>query len=177
MELASHVPVRDLPTLADHHRGLTGQALAEDLITNAARASAACGAAAGALAGAEELAPPAWIALPAELVAETLGVVAIEFKLVAELHEAFGHPIAGAPSDRAFAIARAWAEQRGITSATRRSTRNLIVRRVRRRLVRRLGRNLSSWIPLFIGAAAGAVVNQRATRALGESIAKDLATR
>ena len=51
-----------------------------------------------------------------------LGVVgdfdsaAIEMKLVAELHEVYGRAVPGRGTDRAFTLARAWAERRGVTS-------------------------------------------------------------
>ena len=188
LDLAPRIPVRDLATLEEHHPGLEGPALADALIRAAGRASAGVGAAAGALASAEELAPPAWIALPAELVVETLAVVAIEMKLVSELHEVFHRPVTGTPSERAVAVGRAWAERRGVSPAAvlrgrgmsdslGRGARNELVRLIRRRLLRRLGRNLSTLAPLLIGAVAGAYVNRRATHDLGEAVARDLAGR
>jgi len=185
LDLAPRIPVRDQATLYGQHPGLRGDALAAALTRTAARASAGVGAAAGALASAEELAPPAWVALPLELVVETLAVAAIEMKLVAELHEVYDRPITGPASDRAIAVARSWAERRGIspaavlkgrgiTDSLGRSARNEVVRLLRRRLLRRMGRNLSTFAPLLIGAVAGAAVNQRATRAVGEAISKDL---
>jgi hypothetical protein len=188
IDVAPRIPIRDLDTLQMHHGSLTGAALAGEVIRSATRASAAVGAAAGALASAEELAPPAWVALPLELVVETLAVAAIEMKLVAELHEVYGHPVRGSASDRAFAIVKAWAERRGVSATTLaqgggladslgRGARNEVVRRVRRRLLRRMGRNLWTWAPLLIGAVAGAEVNRRATGALGDAVVRDLAAR
>jgi hypothetical protein len=187
VDTAPRIPVRDLATLQKHHHGLTGAELAGELITSATRASAGVGAAAGALASAQYFAPPTWVAVPLELVVETLAVAAIEMKLVAELHEAYGRPVPGTPSERSAAIVRAWAERRGVTAAvlTRRGglsdvlgrgTRNELIRLVRRRLMVRMGRNLSTLAPLFIGAVAGAEVNRRATRALGEAVVRDLAS-
>jgi hypothetical protein len=185
IDTAPRIPIRDAATLVAHHDGHAGDDLAADLIRAASRSSAAVGATAGALASAEELAPPAWLAIPLELVVETLAVAAIEMKLVAELHEAYGRPITGSAGDRATMIVRAWAERRGVSPSTLlqrrgvsdalgRGARNELVRLVRRRLMRRLGRNLSTLAPLLIGAVAGAEVNRRATRALGEAIADDL---
>src|SRR5438270_13767665 len=57
VEMAPHLPIRDLGTLREHHGGLTGPDLAGELVRNAARATATIGAATGALAGAEELSP------------------------------------------------------------------------------------------------------------------------
>jgi hypothetical protein len=183
---APRIPVRDLATLRAHHGGLSGAALAGELIRTASRTSAAVGGASGALMSAEELAPPAWLALPLELMVETLAVAAVEMKLVAELHEVYGRPVPGGTTERATAIVRAWAERRGVTPdlLTRpgavsdvlgRGTRNELVRIVRRRLLLRAGRNLSSLAPMLVGAAAGAEVNRRATRNLGEAVVRDLA--
>jgi hypothetical protein len=175
---APRIPVRNAELLSRHHGGLTGDALAAELVRNAARASAAIGAATGALAAAEELAPPAWLALPLELVAETAGVAVVELKLVAELHEVYGRPVTGSLAERGTALVRAWAEQRGVGGAdASRAVRDEVVRLARRRLVRRMGRNLTSFAPLLIGAAAGAAANQRATKAVGQAVAADLASR
>lgn len=185
---APRIPVRDLATLQRHHGQKQGAALAAELITTASRMSAGVGAAAGALMGAEELAPPAWLALPLELAVETLAVAAVELKLLAELHEVYGRPVEGSLSDRSMALVRAWAERRGVTPTAvarpggvgevlGRGARNEVIRVVRRRLLGRLGRNMSSLAPLLAGAAAGAEVNRRATRALGEAVVRDLADR
>lgn len=185
VDTAPRIPIRDERTLVVQHDGLTGDALAAELVQRAGRAAAAIGAAAGALVSAEELAPPAWVAIPLELVVETLAVAAIEVKLVAELHAVFAVPVGGPPGERATALVRAWAERRGVTVGTLtrprgvadalgRSTRNEVIRIVRRRLMRRMGRSLSSLAPLFIGAVAGAELNRRGTRALGEAVIRDL---
>lgn len=186
IDLAPRIPVRDLATLQTQHGGLSGPALAGELIRTASRASAGVGAAAGALVGAEQLAPPAWITIPFELVVETVAIAAIELKLVAELHEVYGRPVTGTPSQRTTALVRAWAERRGVTAwalsrpgglgeAFGRGTRHELVRLVRRRVMVRLGRNLSTLAPLFAGAIAAAEVNRRATRSLGEAVVRDLA--
>jgi uncharacterized protein (DUF697 family) len=186
VDLAPRIPVRDLETLKAHHGGLSGAALAGELIRNASRVAGTVGMASGALVSAEEFSPPAWVAIPLELVVETLAVVAVELKLVAELHEVYGRPVQGTPSERASALVRAWAERRGVTPAVLtkpgglsevlgRGTRNELIRVARRRMLQRMGRNLSSLAPLMIGAVAGAEVNRRATRALGEAVVRDLA--
>jgi len=185
IEIVPHIPVRDLSTLQEHHRGATGAVLAGELIRNAARATAAVGATTGALAAAEDLSPPAWIVLPIELILETLAVAAIEMKLVAELHEVYGRAVPGRGTDRAFTLARAWAERRGVTSTLviggglgevlGRGTRNEVIRLVRRRMLRRTLRNTTSLVPFLIGAVAGAEVNRRATANLGDAVVRDLA--
>jgi uncharacterized protein (DUF697 family) len=185
---APHIPVRDLATLRAHHHGLEGPELAGALIRSATRATAGLGAVAGALAGAEELAPPTWLALPAEIVVETLLVVAVEMKLVAELHEVYGRPVHGSLAVRGTAVARAWAEGRGVrtadltsaggvTQALGLSTRRELTRLLQRRLARRTLRNMSALAPFLAGAVAGAAINRRATRAVGEAVVRDLARR
>ncbi len=188
LDAAPHIPVRDVATLSAHFGGLTGPELAGALVRSASRTTGALGALAGALAGAEELAPPAWLAIPAELVVETLAVVAVEMKLVAELQAAYGHPVVGAPTERGLAIARAWAEGRGVTAAMvaasggvaealGRTTRREVTRLIQRRLARRAMRSLSALAPFMAGAVAGSELNRRATRRLGEAVVRDLAAR
>ena len=53
LDAVPHIPVRDLETLTDHHKGLTGEALADALVRNAARTTGGIGAAGGAVAAAE----------------------------------------------------------------------------------------------------------------------------
>src|SRR5437667_5263760 len=53
IDMAPHIPIRDLTTLKAHYEGLAGADLAGELIRNAARTTAAVGATTGALAGAE----------------------------------------------------------------------------------------------------------------------------
>jgi hypothetical protein len=144
------------------------------------------GAAAGALVAAEEFAPPSWLAIPVELVVETLAIAAVEMKLIAELHEVYSRPVPGHGRDRGLLLARAWAEGRGVTPAALAtaegltallgvSARRQVVHMVRRRLVRRTARSLTALAPLLAGAVAGAEVNRRGTRALAASVLRDLA--
>jgi hypothetical protein len=185
---APRIPVRDAETLRRHHEGAAGDELAARLIGAAAKATATVGATMGAIAGVEEFAPPAWVALPFELLVETAAVAVIELKLVAELHEVYGHSLTSAPGrtrDKGLLVVKSWADRRGITPGTTslqaaglttKAIRDEVVRQARRRLVRRAGRNLSSMIPLFVGAIAGAAANRKATTDLGQAIAKDLRT-
>ncbi|GAB3901921.1 hypothetical protein GCM10027612_66160 [Microbispora bryophytorum subsp. camponoti] len=115
MNIAPRLPVRDLETLREHHYGLTGEQLADDLVRTAAKATTAVGAVGGALAAAEFAAPPLLLSAPAQIVAETLVVAAIEVKLLAELHEVYGVKVPGNGSQRATAFALAWSKQRGVT--------------------------------------------------------------
>lgn len=188
LDAAPHVVIRDLATLRAHHGNLRGPELADALIRSATRATAGLGAIAGAVAGAEELYPPAWLAIPAELVVETLAVVAVEMKLVAELHEVFDRPVRGTPVERGLALAQAWAQRRGVSvgalaqpgamsGTLGQTTRREIIALVQRRVARRTLRNLSSLAPFLTGAVVGAEMNRRATRSLGLAVASDLSGR
>lgn len=185
VDAVPHIPVRDAGTLSAQHGGLTGDRLAGEVVRAASHRTAGLGAVAGALAGAQQMAPPTWAAIPAELLAETLAVVAVEMKLVAELQEVYGMPVTGTPSQRSWAIVQAWADSRGVTPATLlrpgglaqvlgRGSRRELARRLQRRLALRAMRNMSALAPLMAGAVAGAELNRRATRALGEKVARDL---
>src|SRR6266567_4673153 len=57
---------------------------------------------------------PVLPAFPAEIAAETLVLVGIELKLVAELHEAYGSPAPGKFPERMSAYVGAWAHRRGV---------------------------------------------------------------
>jgi hypothetical protein len=189
IEAAPHIPIRDIETLRAHHDGLDGPDLAQALVRTAARVTGMIGAATGAMAAAEELSPPAWVAIPAELVVETLAIVAIEMKLIAELLEVYRRPVTGPPSARGLELARAWAERRGVrpehlvtsdrglADLLGRGTRNEVMRLVRRRMARRTARNLAALAPFLAGAVAGAEINRRSTRSLGEAVVRDLADR
>ena len=182
IDAVPRIPVRDAATLRADYGGLSGPALAGALITDASRQTAAVGAASGALTSASELAPPGWLAVPLELVVSTLAVAVVELKLVAELHEAYGRRMQGDGWERTSALLRAWAERRAVGVVASRSpfdhvvggTYQSLLRMVRRRLLQRLGRNLTTLGPLLTGAVAGAELNRRATRSLGEAIVRDL---
>jgi hypothetical protein len=185
VDLGSRMARRDLATLEAHY-GLSGQDLADALVRNASRSSAAVGAAAGAAMSLEEWLPPSWIAIPFELLAETAAIAAIEMKLIGELHEVYRRPVTGTPVQRGYALARAWAERRGVTGmvlvegapalgdAIGRTARKELMRLVRRRALRRTGANLAGLGPLLVGGAAGAMINRRSTRKLGDAVIRGL---
>lgn len=181
-DLAPHVPVRTLPVLRAHYPGLEGEALAERLIRNAARATAGVGAAGGGIASVEWVAPPTLLTTPVLLATETVAVVGIEMKLIGELHEIYGSPIIGTPSQRAVSLLQAWASRRGVnpvvpgsavatvlSTATRKQLRDM--------LLRRFGRNLTTLGPFLTGAAVASFLNQKATKKLGGEVARDLRLR
>ena len=82
--MAPRLPVRDQQKLRAQFPGLDPDDLADQLIRGASRASASVGAAVGA---AMLLPLPS---APVEVAFETVAVVGIELKLVAELHEVYG---------------------------------------------------------------------------------------
>lgn len=164
--------IRDQDTLRAQFPGRSDEEIAELLIDRAARAAATVGGATGAWA-----ALPKLPAFPAEVAAETLAVVGIELKLVAELHEAYGTPAPGNAADRARAYLAAWAHRRGvfmIPGGLLLVTGSPLARQLRRRLAARVRRSTFSLSPLFTGAFAGAVLNRKETRRLGRDIVDDL---
>jgi hypothetical protein len=167
--------VRDQATLRAAFPGRSDEEIGELLIDHASRAAAAVGGATGAWA-----ALPVLPAFPAEVAAETLAVVGIELKLVAELHEAYGAPAAGNAVDQARAYLAAWAHRRGVymvPGGLLLVAGSPLARQLRRRLAARVRRSAFSLGPLFTGAIAGAMVNRRETRRLGRDIIADLRQR
>jgi hypothetical protein len=170
--MAPRLRVRDQTALRAQFAGMSTEDTADALITGAARASAAVGGAVGAWA-----ALPVLPAFPVEIVTETLALIGIEIKLIAELHELYGTPAAGNAVDRATAYIGAWANRRGVLAVPGGLVLlagSPLARRLRRRLYGRVGRSAFSLGPLFTGAAAGAVLNSRETRRLGQEIRADL---
>jgi len=178
-DIAPHVPIRDLETLHQHFPGLAPDELAERLVRNAARATAGVGAAGGGVAALEWAATPTLLSAPVLLAAETVAVVAIELKLIGELHEVYGRPVAGNGTHRAGALIQAWAGQRGVNPLIPGIGVATVLGTAARKelqgtLLRRFGRNLSTMGPLLTGAAVASYLNRRATRSLGEKLRKDL---
>jgi len=164
--------IRDQASLRAQFPGRSDEEIAELLIDRAARAATAVGGATGAWA-----ALPTLPAFPAEVAAETLAVVGIELKLVAELHEAYGVPAPGNAAERARSYLAAWAHRRGVfmvPGGLLLVTGSPLARQLRRRLAARVRRSTFSLSPLFTGAFAGAVLNRRETRKLGTDILDDL---
>jgi hypothetical protein len=175
LAMAPRLKVRDQAALRAQFPGRTADEIADALVEGAARASAAVGGAVGAWA-----ALPVLPAFPAEIATETLALVGIEIKLVAELHEAYGMPAAGNLMERATAYVGAWANRRGVAMVPGGlvlAAGSPLVRRLRWRLAARAGRTAFSLAPLLTGAAAGAMLNRRETRKLGQEIRADLRSR
>lgn len=176
MEQAPRIPVRDLATLRAQFPGLDAERLADKLISGAARGSATVGAGVGAAA-----ALPVPPAMTFELATETLGVAAVEIKLIAELHEVYGLRAPGTPTQRAYAYVGSWAGRRGVDvlrqGGITAAVSGQLKRELRQRLLRRTVRNLPTLAPFLVGAAIGAVTNRRDTRKLAEQIRADLRSR
>lgn len=175
LAMAPRLKVRDDQTLRDQFPGQSTEDIADALVDGAARASAAAGGAAGLAA-----VLPVLPAFPAEIVTETLVVVGIEIKLVAELHEIYGAPAHGAPAQRMMSYVASWANRRGITvlpGGVVFAAGSPLSRLLRRRLTARTARSTASLGPLLTGAAAGAYLNGRETRRLGGQIRRDLRSR
>ena len=175
LAMAPRLPVRDLVTLRAQFPGRTPDELADALIEGAARASAGVGMAVGA-----------WAVLPfmpaagVEIATETLSVVGIEIKLVAELHEIYGQRARGNVVERMTAYVGSWAQRRGVALAPGGlvlAAGSPLARQLRRRLAARAGRSVFSLGPLLTGAAAGGLINRRETRKLGRILADDLRKR
>jgi hypothetical protein len=173
--MAPRLRVRSGAALQAQFPGKSTEDIADALIAGASRAAGAVGAGVGAWATL-----PVLPAFPAELVTETLALIGIELKLIAELHEVYGMAPPGNAADRATAYIGAWAHRRGVLAAPG----GLILvagsplgRRLRLRLAARAGRSAFSLGPLLTGAAAGAVLNSRETRRLGLDVRADLRRR
>jgi hypothetical protein len=174
LAMAPRLPVRDQQRLRAQFPGLGPEELADTLIHNASRAAAVVGAAAGA---AMVLPLPT---APVEILIETIVVVGIEIKLVAELHEVYGLRAPGSTSERMLAYVGAWAHRSGVGLAPA----GLVLvagsplrRRLQRRLLARAGRSTVSVAPLLTGTMAAALLNRRETRRLGTAVRADLRRR
>jgi hypothetical protein len=178
-DAAPRLRIRDAATLRAHHPGLSDEELADVLVRNAARTTAAFGAAVGALATVEFAAPPALLAAPVQLAAETLAVAAVEVKLVAELHEILGQPAHGSGTQRASAYLMSWVRQRALDPRSGAAGLSAVLgaaakRELRSMLLRRTGRSVTKLAPFLAGAVAGGVINRRVTRSLGEKVGAEL---
>jgi hypothetical protein len=174
LAMAPRLPVRDRETLRGQFPGLSPEELADTLIKGAGRAATAVGAAAGM---AMVLPLPT---APVEVVVETLAVVGIELKLVAELHEVYGMRAPGSATERMMAYVSAWAHRRGVALAPAGiviAVGSPLRRRLQRRLLVRAGRSAVSVGPLLTGAVAGAALNRRETHKLGHDVRDDLRRR
>jgi hypothetical protein len=172
--MAPRLPVRDQQKLRAQFPGLGPEEIADQLIKGASRAAASVGAAVGATM----LLPLP--SAPVEVAFETLAVVGIELKLVAELHEVYGARAPGAAPERMLAYVAAWAHRRGVAlvpGGLALAVGSPLRRQLERRLIARAGRSAVSLGPLLTGAAAGAMLNRHETRRLGTQVRNDLRRR
>jgi hypothetical protein len=174
LAMAPRLPIRDQQTLRAQFPGLDPEQLADALIQGSSRAAASVGAAVGA---AMFLPLPA---APVEVAVETVALVGIEVKLVAELHEVYGMRAPGPLPERAVAYLAAWAHRRGVSvvpGGLVLAVGSPLRRRLERRILVRAGRSAASLGPLLTGAAAGALLNRVETRRLGSDVRDDLRRR
>ncbi|MFF5081097.1 hypothetical protein ACFY36_28940 [Actinoplanes sp. NPDC000266] len=181
-DVAPHVPVRDQATLRRHFAGLSDDDLADRLIRNAQRTTASVGAAGGGVAAVEWVAAPTLLSAPVLLAAETVAVVAIEMKLIGELHEIYGQPVPGTFGQKAVSLVQAWTDQRGVNPLVPGVGVATVLGTAARRdlqqsLLKRFGRHLTMFGPFLTGAAVAGYLNRRATKNLGEHVQKDLQKR
>ena len=175
LDIAPKIPIRSIGTLRDQYPDLNTDQLADALIETAAKASAGIGAAMGAAA-----AVPFIPTAPVELGVETLSLVAVELKLIAELHEVYGMPAPGNPGQRMLAYVSAWADRRGVritSGGLALAMGSPLRRKLERRLIVKAGKSALSLAPFLTGAAAGALLNHRETRKLGTQVRDDLRKR
>ena len=185
VDLAGQLPVRSIDDLRREFPDKSAEEVADELVAQAAKATGAIGAVAGGLAAASWFAPPTWVAMPIELVTETLAVAAVEMRLIGELHAVYERPVQAAGSERAGALAHAWASGGAVapeylaagpsgaalwTAAAKRQ----LNRGLRRRLARRAGRSAASFLPFLVGAAAGMKLNSGATNNLSDKVRREL---
>jgi hypothetical protein len=178
-DAAPRLRIRDAATLRLHHPGRSDDEIADQLIRTAARTTTAFGAAIGALAAVEFAAPPALLAAPVQLAAETLAVAAVEVKLIAELHEILGRPAYGTGAQRGSAYLMSWVRERALDPKVGAAGLTAILGaaakgELRTTLVRRAGRSVATLAPVLAGAIAGGIVNRRVTRSLGERVSAEL---
>ncbi|HEX8080632.1 MAG TPA: hypothetical protein VF557_10520 [Jatrophihabitans sp.] len=179
IELAPRVPVRDIQALRRQYPGQSDIEIAERLIRHATKTTASLGAAAGGLAAVQFMSPPLLLAAPVQLAAEMLCVTAVELKLVAELHELLERPARGTVSERGSAYLMSWMRRRAISPQLGGAGLSVAFgaaakRELRSQVLRRLGRSTTTLAPFLAGAVAGAEVNRRATKALGETLLAEL---
>lgn len=181
LDVAPHIPVRDTATLTAHHHGLTGEALADALVRNASNITTAAGATAGTLVAAQWVLAPVLVAIPLEIVVETLVVAVVEVKLLAELHSAYEVPVPGTAGQRGIAYVMAWVRRRGVNPTRPWAISGAVsaVARVGvgRRMMGRFARNLGGLAPMLLGAVYGATSNRRQTAELAIAVRQDLRAR
>jgi hypothetical protein len=175
LAMGPRLRIRDQATLRAQFPGTSDDEIAQRLIERAGRAAAAVGGTTGAWA-----ALPSLPAFPVEVAAETLAVVGIEVKLIAELHEIYGMAAVGSGPERARAYLGSWASRRGVyqvDGGLLLIAGSPLAKQLTRRLAARVRRSTLSLAPLFTGAVVGAALNRRETRKLGHQMRDELRQR
>lgn len=170
--LAMRLPIRDRQTLHAQFPGRSPDEVATALVRAAVRSTGAVGAAVGASA-----VLPFVPAYPVEVAAETVSVVGIEIKLVAELHEVYGLGVAGTLPERISRYLAAWAGHGSAMlgpGSLALAAGSPLRKRVSRRLARQAGRNTLTLAPLLTGAALGTILNRRETRRVARRVLANL---
>ncbi|MEY9844872.1 hypothetical protein ABH940_001942 [Streptacidiphilus sp. BW17] len=178
VDAAPRIAIRDVSKLRAHHpNAASAEELADRIAATAARVSGAVGASVGTAAM-----MPVPLTMPVEIAAELLAVAAVEFKMIAELYEAYGQPAPGNAKQRATAYLTVWSERRGMDVSSPATVIALarsagLRKALRKRLTHAGVRRFPSLTPLMIGAAAGAYVNRKDTARLAKEIRRDLRER
>ena len=178
IDAVPHIPIRDHDTLVAHYGGKTGEELADALVANAKRTTTVIGIAGGAVAAAEWAAMPLLLAIPLEVLVETLAVALVEVKLVGELHAAYNLEVPGTATQRAIAFAGSWSSKRGVDPLRPWTIPNVLGiagrQTLGKRMIARFARNLGTVIPFMVGAGIGAVVNRGETDKMARELRNDL---
>lgn len=184
LALAPKIPVRKKEEFVKRYGTQDANQLATYAIVSASRVSAGIGGATGAMANASLLSPPTWLALPVEIVAETVLIAMVEIRLIAELHEIYGVALDHDEETRAQQLLATWSSRKGVDIASlgaitpvlsARGIKATLMRSIRRRILARSAKNVSSAVPFLIGAGLGAAINRKSTRTLGLAIKRELA--
>jgi uncharacterized protein (DUF697 family) len=175
-EFVPRLPMRDASTLVRHHHGRTGEELADVLVRNASSASAMAGVVGGSLIIATKKSPQAAVVtIPIRLAAEALVIAAIEIKLVAEIHEAYGQPLGRTSGERAQGALREWAALRGIDGSEGIGMVGVLGKVMKRPAQRRAAGGMAGRLlgqkAAFLGAGiAGGAENRKETVALAAEL-------
>lgn len=177
--IAPRLPIRDHPTLVRHLNTDDIERMADLLVRNASSATAVAGTVGGVFVLPARSGPALIAAIPIRVAAETLVVAMIELKLIGELHEVYGRPLAGTTSQRGTTALKLWASHRGIHIFDTGGLVATLSQMARTPTTRRAAAAMSGKAMgrkgLRLGAGvAGAVDNRRATVLLGDRVRAEL---
>lgn len=177
--IAPRLPIRDRPTLVRHLRTDDSERMADVLVRNASSATAVAGTVGGVFVLPARSGPALIAAIPIRVAAETLVVAMIELKLIGELHEVYGLPLAGTSSQRGTTALKLWASHRGIHISDAGGLVATLSQMARTPTTRRAAAAMSGKAMgrkgLRLGAGvAGAVDNRRSTVMLGDRVRAEL---